>query len=149
MIKIPNQKTIVFGEVPHLFDGRLGLQGKISMKKLQLPHLLFASQVRGSLSSIGENQGVKMAWTKTVTWHGTMNSWLVNDNLHTMGAGFFTYNYHQNQLNVQTTPKTEEMWTSLWLFDVISIDCSIQKFESHQFLLVNHISNTMFFGYQS
>ena len=64
MIKIPNQKTIVFGEVPHLFDGRLGLQGKISMKKLQLPHLLFASQVRGSLSSIGENQGVKMAWTK-------------------------------------------------------------------------------------
>lgn len=33
MIKIPNQKTIVFGEVPHLFDGRLGLLGKISMKK--------------------------------------------------------------------------------------------------------------------
>ena len=66
MIKIPKEKTIIIGEVPHIFDGRLGLLRKISMKKLQLPHLLFAPQIRGSLSAIGENQGVKKTgWTKT------------------------------------------------------------------------------------
>lgn len=137
MIKIPNQKTIVFGEVHHFFDGRLGLLGKISMNKLQLPHLLFAPQIRGSLSAIGENQGVKK---RRGQWHGTMNSWLLNDIFHTTGAGMFTYNYHQNQLNVQTTPKTEEMWTiSLKWFP---IKVPFNKL-NHTNFLVNHISNTI------
>ena len=106
------------------------------MKKLQLPHLLFAPQIRGSLSAIGGNQGVKKRRGQR---HGTMNSWLLNDIFHT-GAGMFTYNYHQNQLNVQTTPKTEEMWTiSLKWFP---IKVPFNKL-NHTNFLVNHISNTI------
>ena len=121
---------------------------KMSMKfHAQIRRLLFASQIRGSLSNLRRKPKVlkRRGQNRDVTW--TMKSWLVNDGIHTMGLVCLPmYTYHKNRLNVQTTPKTEEMWTSLWRYFHWRFH---SKIWTTPILFVSHISTHYFFPVMS